>query len=180
VVLKMTGNAAFPTPPVPVPVLEAKYTAFHNAQLAAIGGGQQLLAVRDEARAAFIVALRLVGAYVQSVAGQTLSVLLTSGFTNVSTNRAQSPLDAPVIVAIDNSISTQFTLKMLPVANARTYQVQKCVTGGAWQEAGFSTQARSVLVTGLTPGTIYSLQVRAIGGSTGSSDWSNPVSCMAT
>ncbi len=178
--VKMTGNAAFPNPPVPMAVLTAKSTAFHNAQLAAQDGGSEALALRDETRSAFIVALKLVGAYVQSVAGQTLSVLLSSGFNTVSTNRTQSPLDTPVILDIDNSFSTQFVLKLQPVTNARTYQVQKCVAGGAWQEAGFSTQARSVLVTGLTPGTIYSLQVRAIGGSTGSSDWSNPVSCMAT
>jgi hypothetical protein len=180
VVLKMTGNAAFPAPPVPPANLGTVRTAFHNAVLAAAQGGTQLLAVRDETRLALDIALRQVGAYVQSVAGQTLSVLLTSGFETVSINRAQFPLDIPVIIAIDNSMSTQFTLKLQPVANAKTYQVQKCVTGSAWQEAGFSTQARSVLVTGLTPGTIYSLQARAIGGSTGSSGWSIPGSCMAT
>ncbi|MGN6554051.1 MAG: fibronectin type III domain-containing protein [Verrucomicrobiota bacterium] len=33
---------------------------------------------------------------------------------------------------------------------------------------------------GLIPGTLYSIQVRGIGGSTGTSDWSDPVSHMAT
>jgi chitodextrinase len=33
-------------------------------------------------------------------------------------------------------------------------------------------------VNGLTPGTTYVFQVRAVGGSTGYSDWSNPVSRM--
>ena len=34
-------------------------------------------------------------------------------------------------------------------------------------------------VNGLTPGTNYTFQVRAIGGSTGYSDWSDPVSHMS-
>ena len=42
------------------------------------------------------------------------------------------------------------------------------------------TQARRVVLTGLTPGTAYTLQVRAIGGSTGYSPWSEPVTHMAT
>jgi len=180
VVVKMTGNPAFPASPLTMAELGALRLGFHNALLAALQGGSQLIALREEARAELVLALRHVGAYVQSVAGQSLATLLSSGFEAVSTNRAQSPLDTPVILAIDNSMSTQFTLRLQAVANARTYQIQKCVTGDAWEEAGLSTQARSILVTGLVPGTIYSVQVRAIGGSTGYSAWSNPVSCMAT
>jgi chitodextrinase len=50
---------------------------------------------------------------------------------------------------------------------------------GAWQSAGLFTHSRSMTVAGLVPGTTYSFQVRAIGGSTGYSDWSNPVSRMS-
>jgi hypothetical protein len=49
---------------------------------------------------------------------------------------------------------------------------------GPWQAAGLFTSSRSISINGLTPGTTYVLQVRAIGGSTGYSDWSNPVSRM--
>jgi hypothetical protein len=49
---------------------------------------------------------------------------------------------------------------------------------GPWQAAGLFTDSRSVSITGLTPGTTYVFQVRAVGGSTGYSDWSNPVSRM--
>jgi len=34
-------------------------------------------------------------------------------------------------------------------------------------------------MTNLTPGTTYNVQVRAIGGSTGYSDWSDPSSHMS-
>jgi hypothetical protein len=49
---------------------------------------------------------------------------------------------------------------------------------GPWQTAGLFTNSRSVSITGLTPGTTYEFQVRAVGGSSGYSDWSNPVSRM--
>lgn len=52
--------------------------------------------------------------------------------------------------------------------------------GGPWQEAGIYTQARRIVLLGLTPGTIYFTRVRAIGGSTGYSDWSVPASLMCT
>jgi hypothetical protein len=48
-----------------------------------------------------------------------------------------------------------------------------------WELAGIFTQARSITVDGRIPGTVYDVQARAIGGSTGYSDWSDPVSHMA-
>ena len=48
-----------------------------------------------------------------------------------------------------------------------------------WQPAGVFTQARGIVLSGLTPGNTYSVQARGIGGSTGYSDWSDPVSHMA-
>ncbi|PYR85245.1 MAG: hypothetical protein DMG18_06830 [Acidobacteria bacterium] len=45
------------------------------------------------------------------------------------------------------------------------------------QRAVFN-KSRSMTITGLTPGTIYAIQVRALGGSTGSGDWSDAVTHM--
>ena len=44
--------------------------------------------------------------------------------------------------------------------------------------AGVFTGSRSMTVAGLVPGRSYMFQVRSIGGSTGYTDWSNPVSHM--
>jgi hypothetical protein len=52
--------------------------------------------------------------------------------------------------------------------------------GGGWTPAGVFPQTRGIVLPGLTPGQIYSVQARAIGGSTGYSDWSDPVSHMVT
>ena len=42
----------------------------------------------------------------------------------------------------------------------------------------FSTQARTITLTGLTTGKVYNVRVRAMGGSTGQSDWSMPGSSI--
>jgi hypothetical protein len=73
--------------------------------------------------------------------------------------------------------SVEVILRMQPVVNAKSYEVQT-KNGGGWTPAGIFTQARSITLPGLTPGQIYSVQSRAIGDSTGYSDWSDPVSHM--
>ena len=43
-----------------------------------------------------------------------------------------------------------------------------------------STQARRIVLTNLVPGTTYAVRARAIGGSTGASNWTAPGSIMST
>ena len=52
-------------------------------------------------------------------------------------------------------------------------------TSSALGNGGLFTNSRSMPLNGLTPGTTNTVQARAIGGSTGSSDWSNPVGHMS-
>lgn len=42
----------------------------------------------------------------------------------------------------------------------------------------FTGDSRHIIFDGLLAGTTYTIQVRALGGSTGQSDWSDPVSHM--
>ncbi|HEY2329637.1 MAG TPA: fibronectin type III domain-containing protein [Verrucomicrobiae bacterium] len=179
IVVSLTGNAAFPTPLVPLATLGAAQAAFHNALLAAAQGGTQLTAVKNEARTALETLLRQEASYVQAIAGQNLSMLLSSGFAANSTNRTSSQLDTPNIIGLDNGMTTQLLLRMQPVSNAKAYEVQT-KNGGGWTPAGVFGQARGIVLPGLTAGQVYSVQARAIGGSTGYSDWSDPVSHMVT
>jgi hypothetical protein len=66
---------------------------------------------------------------------------------------------------------------MQPVVNAKSYEMQT-KNGGGWRPAAIFTQARKITLPGPTPGQVYSVQSHAIGGSTGYSDWSDPVSHM--
>jgi hypothetical protein len=44
-----------------------------------------------------------------------------------------------------------------------------------WIASIFTGNSRHILFEGLTPGAMYTVQIRALGGSTGQSDWSDPV-----
>lgn len=181
VVNGLTANAAtFASPPVTPAALTTATTAFQNALAAAGGGGVAQTAAKDAAHDALLNLLRQEANYVQGVAGGDEPTILSSGFQAAAVGHSpQSPLVKPVITEIVNEASGQLLLRVKPVANAHAYEVQTSTGAGAWQAAGTFTQARRIVIPGLTPGTIYNVHVRAIGGSTGYSDWSDPVSHMA-
>ena len=181
-IICLTGNAAFPALPVKIADFTALFTAFQTAVTnMAKNSNPQLTALRDEAREALLDAARKNGAYVQSVALNSLSTLLSSGYQNVPTQSPSSPLDTPTILSVTNNGTTQVALRLSPVTNAKSYQIQFSTDNGkTWTLAGAYPKARSIVLTNLTPGTTYMIQAQAIGGSTGQSGWSNPVSIMST
>ncbi len=89
-------------------------------------------------------------------------------------------MPTPNILALENELRTQLVLRLSPIANPCCYEVQTRVGTGAWPAAGSFTAARKIILTHLTPGTVYTVQARAIGGSTGYSDWSDPSSHITT
>ena len=181
-IICLTGNAAFPALPVTIADFTALFTAFQTA-VTNMGknSNPQLTALRDEAREALLDAARKNGAYVQSIALNSLSMLLSSGYQNVPTQSPSSPLDIPTILTATNNGTTQVALRVSPVTNAKSYQIQFSTDNGkTWTLAGAYPKARSIALTNLTPGTTYMIQAQAIGGSTGQSGWSNPVSIMST
>jgi hypothetical protein len=175
----LTGNAGFPTPTVPLATLATQKTDFLTKLAATAQGGTLATSAKNDAWGVLTGSLRQLAAYVQSLAGNDLTLLLSSGFQPVSTNRAQSPLDKPVVLRLDNGMTGQLIARLQPVTNARAYEGQ-IKNGGNWLPAGIFTQARRIELDGLTPGSTYTVQFRAIGGSTGQSDWSDPMSHIST
>ena len=178
------GNPAYPSPPVTKAATQAALTAFTAAIAAQAQGGTAATAEKNNQRDALVDLLRQLASYVQDTAGNDLAKLLGSGFDAVSTNRAQAELEKPAIRALDNGNSGQLLVRVGPVKNAKCYEVRHAALGaggapGPWQSSGLFTTSRSMSLNGLTPGTNYTVQVRAIGGSTGYSDWSDPVSHMS-
>lgn len=179
IINSLTGNTAFSKPPVALTDLGKLLAAFDQAVAAALDGGTSLTVAKNAAREALLAALRRIAAYVQMVADQDEALLRTSGFSPVIVSRAQTKLAIPVIVSVENEGTTKLSVRLKPVVNARSYEV-RAVNGAATPAASvISTQARRVVVGNLTPGTTYNLQARAIGGSEGYSEWSDPVSHMA-
>ncbi len=182
VIICLTNNAAFPNLPVKLADLIALLKALQDASNnMAQGGSPNLTALRDEAWEALLVALRKDAAYVQSVSLDNLSTLLSSGFLAISAPSAPAPLDAPTIYYVGNLGTMQVLLRLLPIPNANSYEIRLSADGGKnWVSGGISSQSRRIVVPNLTPGTVYTFAARALGGSTGQSDWSTTVTIMAT
>ncbi len=175
----MTGNPLFPTPLVPLAELASLQSAFGDAMTASDLGGRQTTAVKNQCRTELLSGLRRQASYVQGVCRHDETGILSSGFKVASQNRVQSPLPQPVILKILNERTETLVLRLTPITNARSYEVQLRVGEGDWQSGGIYQQARRLEVPNLTPGTRYDLRVRALGGSTGYSDWSGVTSAMS-
>jgi hypothetical protein len=185
----MTGNTAFPKPPVPivppvppdptVPVdMTTRKASLDAAISAALDGGTVLTSARNAALQFALDGLDANAFYCQTTARYDLPMFLTSGYQAASNNHGQSQLDTPSVTGIDNDISMQLAVHLSPIANAVGYEVQTCIGTAAWTTVKFSTQARTIILTGQTTGTVVQLRARALGGSTGQSDWSMPGSSI--
>ena len=164
----MTGNASFPTPPVPLepatppdPSAPVDMTTRIAALAVAItnyeDGGNQALTARNVALAAVIEGLDELACYVNMTARFDLDVLLSSGFQAMSTNHGKSKLDTPSISRIDNGTATQLDVHVAAITNAYGYEAQISSAGSDWKTVRYSQQARTITLTGLTTGTVYNV-----------------------
>jgi hypothetical protein len=177
----MTGNTAFPTPHVSMANLQTLKDDFVDKCSAAQTGGVTETAVKNTARQALLAALRQQALYVELTSNGDLAKLLSSGFEAQSTNRASSPLPQPQNLWIKNGGTGQLIASVNPIKNATMYEgrAKLIEDGAAWLPSVFTGDSKHITFTGLTRGKDYTIQVRAIGGSTGQSDWSDPSSHMA-
>jgi len=179
----MTGNKAFPSPSPDLTAVQAALDELNAAIAAQPHGGAKATADKNNKREALIGVLQRLAQYVQLNCGNDLAVLLSSGFSAAAAGiRTRLPLDKPSIVSVDNGNSSQLLVKVSKIANARCYELRSAAIGaggapGPWQGGGSFTDSRSLPVNGLTPGTTYAIQARAI-GSAGYSDWSDTVTHM--
>ncbi|MBI3879403.1 MAG: fibronectin type III domain-containing protein [Verrucomicrobia bacterium] len=184
VIDNLYGNPAFPNPPVTKVALQAALADFTAAIAAQAQGGTAATADKNLKRDILIGLLRQLAAYVQDKSGGVLATLLSSGFEAVSTSRAKHPLPKPQIEEINNGNSGQLIVKVKPTPNAKCYEGRYAAIGaggvpGPLQNAGLFTNSRAMPVNGLTPGTMYRFEFRAVGGTTGYSDWSDAVQHMS-
>jgi hypothetical protein len=176
----LTDNAAsFPALPVGLPALTTLKDTFDQALIDTADAGKAATAAKNIARAALIDALRKDAFYVAIAANNDSAVLLSSGYDAVSTNRAQSQLQQPDVVAVETPKSGELKVRVRRQANARAYEGRIKAAGSEFGPSISFASSKRLLFNGLTAGVKYTLQLCAVGGSTGRSDWSDPIEKMA-
>jgi hypothetical protein len=171
----------FPNLPVAPSVIKTLADDLSAKQAAIITGGSVEYAARDNAFDVLTAALDSDADAVEMVVGMNMELLLGTGYLPASTNRTSSPLDDTAILGLFNNGTTQALLRLQTVVNAKSYQVQTSADNGkTWLEAVVSTKAFRIVISNLVPGTTYLVRARAIGGSTGASNWTSSGSIMST
>jgi hypothetical protein len=167
-----------PTLPVTQAALQTARDDFGAAMAAADMGGPPATADKNNKRDALIALLRKLAGFVNENHGNDLAKLLASGFEAASTNRAQTQLEKPNIRDLKHGTSGQLIARVDAIRNARNFEAQFALIGaggtpGPWQSAGLFGDSRAIPINGLTPGAEYLIRTRAMGGLSGSSDWSD-------
>ncbi len=175
----LTNNPKLSDPPVAPTAVQAMKQAFDQAMIAAYKGGTLATAMKDAARATLAAALDKNASYVDIQCDDDLTVLLSSGYEPVNTNRTQSVLNAPVIVGTEYGQTGEVKLRVQGDPNRRAIQGRCKVQGGEWGPVITFQSSRKILFDSLVAGSTYLFQLIGLGGSTGQSDWSEPVTKIA-
>jgi hypothetical protein len=177
----LTGHPVFTNPPVSPADLGTQTDALSALMTDARKLGTDRTLAKNIGKQTVVDSLVQNALYCQGLARHDLNTLLTSGYSVVSTNRTPQPLDTPGINSIDNSVGGQLTVRGTGVLNGRLYQMRSSTDGGVtWVNNGNFTGCARMLLTPTVPGKTYMVEICALGGSTGQSAWSNPVSSMST
>jgi hypothetical protein len=178
ILVGMHGNANYPAP---VPAL-ADITAVHTSFVAAVSsgnGGALAIAVRRQQRTQLVALLRSLALYVQQTCNGDPAILLSSGYP---VRRAPQPvglLSAPANLRLARGkISGQLKVRCTAVVHAGSYQWRYATAAAptTWTVLDPTVRA-SIVLDGLVAGTVYIVQVRAV-GSQGPSDWSDVANLM--
>ena len=182
----LTGNSNFPNPPFDLAAFKAEVETFASTIAATIDGGPRATVAKNKQRIIVIKMMRQLGHWVEANCKDDLSILKSSGFQPHSMTRTPvAPLQGPPSIdkVVNGPNSGQVLIRVKPRPNALSYILRYAPVAGAdgkpaWGELTPFTNTRSVTVNGLTPGTTYLFQVRAL-GRTGYTDWSDSVTRMS-
>jgi len=176
----MTGNTAFPSPPVDMATFKTAIDSYNTLTTDALDGGKKAMTAKKKQREVVIKMATQLGHYVEAASNNDLAIFTTSGFTAATNTRTPAqPLSAGSFKYVDRGPNTgQIVVKPTPQKGALSFDLHYCPVPAAGAAPNWVLQtlpgSKAVTITGLTPGTTYQFQIRAL-GRLGYSDWSDIV-----
>jgi hypothetical protein len=176
----MASNPAYPSPPVAMADFKTAIDSYATWIFDAEDGGKKSVSAMKKQRGVVIKLVTLLGHYVESACDDDLATFNSSGLTAASSTKTPpQPLTQSVIKYVDRGANTgQIVVKPDTQKGAVSYEVRYATVPAAGATPTWAsivqTSPKGFTVTGLTAGTAYEFQVRAL-GRLGYADWSEPV-----
>jgi hypothetical protein len=129
--------------------------------------------------------MRQLGHYVETACRDDMPTFLKSGFRPAAIAMgAKASLSQFIRKITPGKNSGQLYIILVAVLGAAAYEIRYAPTvngtSGAWTTQLVTKTRPATTITGLTPGTAYSIQVRSFADATGFTDWSDPVVRIVT
>ncbi|SRR5260370_5417591 len=201
----VTGNVAFPSPPVDMATFKAAADKYNTLATDAMDGGKKTMSAKRKQREVAIKMATQLGHYVWAASNNDLATFNTSGFLVAqNTKKPPQPLPKAAIKYVDHGANTgQIVVKPAPLKGALSFEMRYAPLsgGGTASSAGAASSgstassgtpaptapwtfivlpsSKAATVNNLIPGTTYQFQIRAL-GRMGYSDWSDPVNFICT
>ena len=173
-----------PAPPVDSATLKSANDSLATANAEALDGGKKARAQKAHAKEVVVKLLQQLAVYVQANCKDDMTIFLSSGFTAVSSGKTASPPASDSIRKVEpGEVSGQMRITLMKYPGAVSYEVRwaPALAGGnpgTWANQPVAYLRPATTISGLTPGTTYQFQVRAV-IKAGYSDWSDSVTRMA-
>jgi len=169
----MTGNASFPSPPIPIPTFQSSITALGTSEQAVITRVKGAAATRNVKLATVRSEAEQLKAYVQVIAdanpAEAESLIHSAGMAV----KKVTARNKPDLAATPGPVPGTAHLVAKSAGHRSAYEWEYSLDQKTWTSMPVTLQAKTD-VSGLTSGTTYSFRVRPVVKS-GEATWSQIV-----
>ena len=160
--------AGAPAQPVDQATLKTAKDALVAANAAAVDGGRNAVQQQKRQKEVVVRILVQLAHWVEANCKDDMTIFLSSGFQAAASPRPKTPPVSETIRKVAHGNSGQLVLTLMRFPGALSYEVRwgQATAGGGmpsvWSSQPVANSKTPTTITGLTPGTIYVFQARAV------------------
>jgi hypothetical protein len=172
--------AGAPPQPVDQPALKAATDTLVAANAAAVNGGKKEVALQKHQKEVVVKMLVQLAHWAEANCKDDMTTFLSTGFKAAASTKPKAPPLSETIRKVVQGISGQLVVTLVRYPGAASYEVRwaQLPAGGtlptAWSSLPSANVRTPVTISGLTPGTTYVIQARAV-TKTGYSEYGQPI-----
>jgi hypothetical protein len=181
----LTANAAaYPKPAIDLTTYGNAISVYDASITAALEGGKTVIAQKNKLKTAAIKLYDQQAKYVEAACNDDMPTFLLSGFQARSKTKTVTPPASNAIRTLKHGANSgEIDATLISVPDAVSYEVRSAPVpaGGAspvWTVTPVPLLKPPTKIIGLTPGTTYTFEARALLKNGTYTDWSDPATLM--